>query len=1070
MKKQNKSTSQSPILRQKAEELLNTSASPSVRKTGQHFDLSKAGMQKLIHELEVHQIELELQNEELMLAKSIAQDISEKYTELYDFAPLGYFTLSKEGEILNLNLCGSQMLGKSRFELKNRHLGFFLTKDSKPVLILFLEKVFSSNTKQSCELSLASDSGLPICIHITGIAAENGKHCFLTMVDITERKQMEEALLNTREMFEKAQKLAHIGIWEWNTDVDHVTWTEELYNIAGLNPTLPAPTFTGQSACYTGPSWQLLKTAVEKAMKTGEQYQLELELTRPDGTIRNVNAFGGAKYDNDGKFTGLYGTLQDISKRKNAEKMLEDLIEKNPMSIQIVDKEGFTLKINPAHTMLFGSVPPSDFSIFDDLQDKQPELEKLLLRAKNGEVVHLPDIYYNVNDSLHELPDVPVWISAVIFPLKDNDGKPEKFVIIHENITKRKRVEKELCESENKFRAIFEKNSAALAIIESDTTISLVNEAFCQMSGYTEQEAIGKSWTLLISTEDLERLKEYNRRRLINPNDAPGKYEFSFYHKNGEIKHAMLSIAMILDDIKIITSFIDITDRKRAENELRKNEERFRHISSTISDISYSCVSDQEGNYSIDWMTGAAEQITGYSIAEIKAKKCWKNLVVDEDLVHFKQYVTSLAPGSSGNCEIRMRQKNGGIVWVNSFAECIKGQGQPEPHILYGGLVDITERKKAEENLRRANIFLDSIVENIPNMIFLKDAKELRFIRFNKAGEDILGIPKEEILGKNDYDFFSKEQSDFFTENDREVLRNKKMIDITEEPILTRHQGVRIIHTKKVPILNALGEPEYLLGISEDITERKQAENEILKFNRDLDLRVKQRTAELEVVNNELETFSYSISHDLKAPLRHIIGFIDLFLDKKSTQLSKEELGYLEVISSSASEMERLIDAILSFSKLNRSELQNTTIQSSTLVQKVINFFEPEMQNRKITFNVESLPDVIGDEELIRQVWTNLISNAIKYTGKIAEAVIDIGSISTGTGKIFFITDNGAGFKMKYAEKLFGVFQRMHKSSDFEGVGIGLANVKRIITRHGGSCWAKGEPDKGATFYFSLPK
>ena len=259
-------------------------------------------------------------------------------------------------------------------------------------------------------------------------------------------------------------------------------------------------------------------------------------------------------------------------------------------------------------------------------------------------------------------------------------------------------------------------------------------------------------------------------------------------------------------------------------------------------------------------------------------------------------------------------------------------------------------------------------------------------------------------------------------------------------------------------------------GFNADITELKKKEEEVLDLNRTLDLRVKQRTSELEAASKELETFSYSVSHDLKTPLRHIRSFIGLFLENQSKELSEKDLGYLDIISSSASDMEKLIDGILSFSRLNGIELRKTRIRSSEMVQQVIKFFDPEIKNRKITIHVETLPEVKGDENLIRQVWINLVSNAIKYTMKKPEAVIEIGSSSSDNEITFYIKDNGAGFNMKYAKKLFGVFQRLHKSSDFDGVGIGLANVNRIITRHGGHCRAEGEVNTGATFYFSLPK
>jgi light-regulated signal transduction histidine kinase (bacteriophytochrome) len=275
------------------------------------------------------------------------------------------------------------------------------------------------------------------------------------------------------------------------------------------------------------------------------------------------------------------------------------------------------------------------------------------------------------------------------------------------------------------------------------------------------------------------------------------------------------------------------------------------------------------------------------------------------------------------------------------------------------------------------------------------------------------------------------------------------------------------VEVKAVPI-RLENKPAVQL-IVRDISERKLADKQILELNKELDRRVRQRTVELEAANKELETFSYSVSHDLKTPLRHIIGYIDLFLDVKSTKLTWEQHDCLARISGSASEMSRLIDALLSFSKLSMTELKKTRIDSSEMVRQVIDFLQPEIQDRNITFRVDILPYIKGDKGLLLQVWTNLISNAIKYTGKKPEAIIEIGSISAENETTFFIKDNGAGFDTKDAGKLFHVFQRLHKSSDFEGVGVGLANVNRIICRHGGKCSAKGEPDKGATFYFSLP-
>jgi PAS domain S-box-containing protein len=376
---------------------------------------------------------------------------------------------------------------------------------------------------------------------------------------------------------------------------------------------------------------------------------------------------------------------------------------------------------------------------------------------------------------------------------------------------------------------------------------------------------------------------------------------------------------------------------------------------------------------------------------------------------------------------------------------------------------------QAKEEAQESESELKNILDNSPFHIWTFNGEKYDYV--NKAYADYIGI-NSAAAGQMDAIMWRKHVHPDDLEQSRTIwieAWNKRMEHDNYFRLLHKNGYYRDFWCHAVPIFDNEGKLKQYLGFNIDITARKQAEKEIQELNEDLELRVKYRTADLEASNKELETFSYSVSHDLKAPLRHINGFIGLLLDNRSTELNEEELGFLEKITASASEMERLIDAILSFSRLNQTELRKTLIRSSDMVDHVIRFFEPEMQNRKITFNVGFLPDINGDEELILQVWTNLISNAIKYTGKKPEALIDIGSISTETDTTFFVKDNGAGFNMKYAEKLFGVFQRLHKSRDFEGIGIGLANVNRIVNRHGGRCRAEGQPDQGATFFFSLP-
>jgi light-regulated signal transduction histidine kinase (bacteriophytochrome) len=252
-----------------------------------------------------------------------------------------------------------------------------------------------------------------------------------------------------------------------------------------------------------------------------------------------------------------------------------------------------------------------------------------------------------------------------------------------------------------------------------------------------------------------------------------------------------------------------------------------------------------------------------------------------------------------------------------------------------------------------------------------------------------------------------------------------------------------------------------------DALQQHQKQNE--RFQAELEQRVQERTAQLEQSNKELEAFSYSVSHDLRAPLRHIHGYVDILHSEPTTRWTPEQHRLLQSVSDAAKRMGKLIDDLLAFSRMSRAELKKTEIATEQLVREVIGEMTRDLDGRDVAWTIERLPPIWADRALLKQVWTNLLSNALKFTRHRPRAEIRISSRPLGDEWEFCIQDNGAGFDMSYADKLFSVFTRLHRLEEYEGTGIGLANVHRIILRHGGRTWAEGKVDAGAKFYFSLP-
>lgn len=496
----------------------------------------------------------------------------------------------------------------------------------------------------------------------------------------------------------------------------------------------------------------------------------------------------------------------------------------------------------------------------------------------------------------------------------------------------------------------------------------------------------------------------------------------------------------------------DLRLRGQTDKELRQSEERLRLMIEGIRDYAIIRL-DPDGRVA-GWNIGA-QRIKGYAAREIIGQHFSR--FFPEEVARSGLPETALAEAAAkGRCENegwRVR-KDGSQFWANVVMAAIRDPGGQ----LLGFVKvtrDLSEHKRAEQALEERDRFFDLSRDLICLATF-----DGYFKTLNTAWERTLGFRREELMTRPFLEFIHPEDVPASQKEVKHLQEGQETVNF-EIRFRCRDGSWRWFAWNARAVV-----PQRLIyATGRDITERKRAQEQIAKLHADLQT----HAAQLEMANQELEAFSYSVSHDLRAPLRHIDGFVKLLARQAGEKLDERGRRYLDIIADSARQMGMLIDDLLVFSRMSRSELRHARVSLDALVHEAIHGLEGEINGRPIRWKIGSLPEVEADPAMLRQVWVNLIANAVKYSRPRNPAEIEIGCSSENGEFVFFVRDNGVGFDMQYAHKLFGVFQRLHRPEEFEGNGIGLAHVRRIIHRHGGRTWAEAKPDGGATFFFSLP-
>jgi PAS domain S-box-containing protein len=941
---------------------------------------------------------------------------------------------------VDINAAFTELTGWAREEVIGRTTDQMTIVEAGAATAALRTRLAAHATVRNAEMTIKTRHGEPRYVLLsTDLVELRGEpHAITTFVDITDRKRAEER-----------------AVWL-------ATFPER-----NPNPILEVDLADGVFHYLNSAALRQFPDLEKQGLRhplVGGLREREAEIAE-QGTLRREIAVGGCflsqvvTYVAEARRVRVYST--DITERQRAEQIIRQerdfsaaVLNSMPGVLYLYDANGKFLRWNTNFELVTGytgaeiaGMSPLDFFA---------EADRPLLTARIGEVFAQGQSDAEADFVAKDGRRTPYYFTGVRTEL---NGAP-CLVGVGLDLTERRQAEEARRASEGRYRTLFEYAPDGIVIADQQSYYLDANTSLCRMLGYTRDEFIGLHASDIVAPVEVPHIG--SALRVLNAN-SDHQREWQFRRKDGSVFPAEV-IATQMPDGNLLAMIRDITERRAAELALREKEAQLhatdRRLAEIVQGMTEACFAlDREWRFT--FVNDRTETLLRHRREEMLGRSIWEifqKLVGTPMETNYRRAMAERVPVAFE----ALSPIAGRWLDIRLFPT---GEG------LAAFLLDIDTRKEAEAVIRESEQRLRGILDTMFVFVGLMNL-DGQIVEVNLAPLEAAGLTREEVLGRTVAESFWFSHSPAVQEQVREALARAAQGEVMRDDYLIRVAGGQhiTIDTTFAPLRDAAGRVAQIVGSAVDITERKRAEEQIHQLNAELEQRVIERTMQLEAANQELEAFSYSVSHDLRAPLRAVDGFSQAVLEDYGPQLPAEGQRYLETIRGGAQRMGNLIDDLLTFARLSRAPLSQHRVEPARLVRDIWEDLAPQREGRHVEFACGGLPACAGDAALLRQVWVNLLSNALKYSRPRDPAVIEIGSTAEAGETVYFVRDNGTGFDMRYAGKLFGVFQRLHRAEDFEGTGVGLAIVQRVIHRHGGRVWAKAEVDRGATFFFTLPR